>query len=448
MFLDIFLSPWVLALLIQIAALWLFFVGYNVLICSLPRLPFKQFLRSALVLVFLVLFPLSLYSFRHSEILGPILHHPTYWHRSHILLVCILTVALILQITVTIGILRPPRVRSLTRFAQQQAFYTPAPQDWDFYRAEANTAQPAAGEIPDDGNPDPTPLPPYTRPLHPVNPHPRLARVIHSTLGHVDETYDLRVLEFTLTLPNFPAAFDGLRVVQLSDNHYGTALSPHWQEHVVRQALALKPDLVALTGDFTAEDNLYRQAIENLRPLLAAPLGVFAVRGNHDFHSEPGIIAYWLRREGIRLLSNEYTDLTRGEDTLRVLGMEHPYLRETDWKRLRKTTPGTFCLALSHQPDNVFLLEKIGADMILTGHTHGGQWRLPLLGPMVFPSIHGRRFDRGLREVDNTLLYNSAGFGLHTIPFRYNCPPEIALFEFRRKIPGQRANGLNPGKMC
>ncbi|HBF33042.1 TPA: hypothetical protein DDW35_00625, partial [Candidatus Sumerlaeota bacterium] len=420
---DLLTSPWILAPLIQLAGLWIFFFGYNVLVCSLPRLPFKYVLRYSLFLCFVVGLPLSLLFGRHSTWLEPVLY-PQTWHGAHTVVAAVLLVAMLMQIPVTLRILRPGAVRFLKKRTLHEVHFKPKPGDWEFYRKQENIHQPQSGTVTHKGKS----LPRYQRRVQPVDPHPWMTRLIRATLARLDQTYDLRVIKMTLELPHLPTPFNGLRIAHLADNHYGSVLSPRWHEHVVKETLALKPDLIVLTGDYTAEDNLYRQAIEALADL-RAPLGVYAVRGNHDFFSEPEILEYWLRRTGIRLLSNNHVDIERDGAIFRIFGTEHPYKRVKNFQRVMKPAPNAFCLALSHLPDNVFHLARNGADLILTGHTHGGQWRLPFIGPVIFPSIYGRRFDLGLREVQGTLLYNSAGFGLHTIPFRFHCPPEIALFE-------------------
>jgi predicted MPP superfamily phosphohydrolase len=253
-------------------------------------------------------------------------------------------------------------------------------------------------------------------------------------LDWVNQSYDLRVHELTLSFSNLPKSFDGLRVLQLSDNHYGEIMSPAWHEHVCREAMALRPDLIALTGDLVAGDHLYRQAVESMKSL-RAPLGVYVVRGNHDFYTEPHIIAYWLESQGFNLMSNRHTDLERDGQILRICGVEHPYVPIKSFQGALGPEPRNdrpFRLVLAHSPDVATRLERLGADLFLTGHTHGGQWRLPVIGPVIYPSIHGRRFDKGIQKLGDALLHNSSGFGLHTIPLRLNCPPEITLFTLRR----------------
>ena len=129
--------------------------------------------------------------------------------------------------------------------------------------------------------------------------------------------------------------------------------------------------------------------------------------------------------------------------------MEHPFIKVRDWKGLLSggvggapadathgqsaTEHDVFHLVLSHQPDNAPPLARAGADLILCGHTHGGQWRFPIIGPMVYPSVYGRRFAPGLSELDGALLHIGNGVGVHTVPFRWLCPPDIVLLVLRRR---------------
>lgn len=230
-----------------------------------------------------------------------------------------------------------------------------------------------------------------------------------------------------------PPAFDGLRVLHLTDSHYGALLSPRYYRHAIEQAAALPADLIVITGDYTAADHLHRESVELFTPL-QAPMGVWTIRGNHDYYTEANVMGYWFEYYGIRLITNQSVDFTRDNQVFRLIGTEHPYQPVANWQALvGAKTPDTFCLALSHRPDNIYNLSKAGADLVLSGHTHGGQWRIPLIGPLFIPSSYGRRFDQGFHLAGNSLLYTSRGFGGHTFPLRLNCPPEIALFVLRRK---------------
>jgi hypothetical protein len=471
---DGFLTPLLIGLLFQAAGLWLFFVVYNLGVCSLERSILKRQLQNAAAAVFLVALPAILIGYRHAPWLEPILAAHRL-HTAHVVLAVILLYALTCQISVTCRLLRPRRVPNLIALRERRAPYEPSIRDWDVYLREDFTTQPKAGTVPPDCGPDAhgsnaAPVPPYRRRVKSVRSHPLEIRfILSSPFRHIDQTYDLRLVEVELGFPNLPPAFDGLRVLQLTDNHFGEVVSPAWYSHVVRHAGEMRPDLIVLTGDLSGAQNLYRQAVEMMRPL-RAPMGVWAIRGNHDFNTEPEVLAYWLERENIRLLPNRHVDFERQGQTLRLIGLEHPYKRLKDWRGLSdqsdqsdpsdpsdQSDPSNpsdqsdssdpsdpsnssdlsggpsvpFRLVLSHTPDNIFRLARAGADLVLSGHTHGGQWRLPVIGPIAFPSRYGRRFTPGLQKIGRTLLYASNGIGVHTIPFRLSCPPEITLFILR-----------------
>ena len=451
---DGFLTPLLIGLLFQAAGLWLFFVVYNLGVCSLERSILKRQLQNAAAAVFLVALPAILIGYRHAPWLEPILAARRL-HGAHAVLGAILLYALACQISVTCRLLRPRSVPNLIALRERRAPYVPSIRDWDVYLRGDFTTQPKAGTVPPDWGPhandsNAAPVPPYRRRVKPVRSHPLEIRcLLSSPFRHMDQTYDLRLVEVELGFPNLPPAFDGLRLLQLTDNHFGEVVSPAWYSHVVRHACEMRPDLIVLTGDLSGAQNLYRQAVEMMRPL-SAPMGVWAIRGNHDFNTEPEVLAYWLEREGIHLLSNGHVDFERQGQVLRLIGLEHPYKRLRDWRGLfgqsdrpdrsdrsdRSDQSGgpsiLFRLVLSHTPDNIFRLARAGADLVLSGHTHGGQWRLPAIGPIAFPSRYGRRFNPGLQKIGRTLLYASNGIGVHTIPFRLSCPPEITLFILRK----------------
>ena len=335
---DGFLTPLLIGLLFQAAGLWLFFAVYNLGVCSLERSILKRQLQNAAAAVFLVVLPAILIGYRHAPWLEPILAARRL-HTAHVVLAAILLYALACQISVTYRLLRPRRVPNLIALRERRAPYEPSIRDWDVYLRGDFTTQPKAGTVPPDWGPDvnsskAAPIPPYRRRVKPVRSHPLEIRfVLSSPFRHIDQTYDLRLVEVELGFPNLPPAFDGLRVLQLTDNHFGEAVSPAWYSHVVRHAGEMRPDLIVLTGDLSGAQNLYRQAVEMMRPL-SAPMGVWAIRGNHDFNTEPEVLAYWLEREGIHLLPNRHVDFERQGQVLRLIGLEHPYKRLKDWRGL------------------------------------------------------------------------------------------------------------------
>ncbi|NQU42472.1 metallophosphoesterase [bacterium] len=408
----------------------MFFLIYNVIVCSLPRMWIKGWIKRA-GMGFCLVLPLVLVIFHGEPWLRPVLTLERF-HWIHGALVGVLGVAAVGQALITFRLCRCPRVAAIRSNHTWRAPFQAALRDFDVLRDRKFIRQPRAGTVPEA---DAEPVPHYRHQILPVKSHTgKLRLTLSPPLKWINQAYDLRVHHFVLALPQLPPAFDGLKVLHLTDGHYGEVLSPKFHRHVLEQGMALEPDLIALTGDFVAGDHLYRQAIDALKEL-KAPLGVWAVRGNHDFYSEPQIVKYWLEQAGIQVLTNRHVDLERDGQVFRLVGIEHPYVRLRDWTPAvgEPVAPGSpFRLVLAHTPDVVYRLSRLGADLVMCGHTHGGQFRLPLIGPVVYPSLYGRRFDRGFRQIGPTLLYASNGYGLHTFPLRLNCPPEVTLFELRR----------------
>lgn len=417
------------ALLFQVTAIWLFLTFFNLAICSLPRSLVKIWLKKITLLATFPGLALFLYFYRnHPEVQSLLTWQEFHW--AHGLTLALVAIALLCQIPVSWHIFQSCKLPGLVSRKTRKIPFHPLPGDWEVYKDESYSRQPVEGYQPPDAT---TPLPPYQRDLLPV-------RFSHCTtlmqlppFKQLDQTYALQAREIQLTFPHFPAAFEGMRLLHLTDNHFGPLMPPRFFRHLTEQAMALRPDLIALTGDFTSNDHLYRQAVEVLADL-EAPLGVYYVRGNHDFYSEPEILAWWMERQGFQLLSNEARLLEKEDSFLRLVGLEHPYIPCKKWESLvhPKDDPAAFRLVLTHPPDNFPRLARLGADLTLCGHTHGGQWRLPGLGALLYPSRYGRRFDRGFSRIGQSLLYCSPGTGVHTIPFRLHCPPEITLFVLGR----------------
>lgn len=235
-----------------------------------------------------------------------------------------------------------------------------------------------------------------------------------------------------------------LRVVQLSDLHYGAYIRRGSVRAWVEATQALRPDVVLVTGDFVD-----RRGVMPLEPLfeelarLRAPLGVWGVWGNHDLahfrhvaHREGtsieaarGAFEGELLRAGLRILRNEGVRLR--EDVF-LAGVDD--LRRGDARlgaALAHAPPRGAVLLMSHNPD---LLPEVPGRVGLTlcGHTHGGQVCLPLVGPLLTSSRHGRRFASGFVR-GPAPGFVTRGLGVTTVPFRLNCRPEVVVFDF---VPG------------
>jgi predicted MPP superfamily phosphohydrolase len=232
-----------------------------------------------------------------------------------------------------------------------------------------------------------------------------------------------------VTLADLAPAFDDYRIAFLTDLHY-SAVVPRWfLARAVSTALALEPDLILLGGDFLSHRQRYAAGLVELLKPLAAPDGVFAVLGNHDHYVGAEVVRGVLAAVGVRELLNASAVIRRGTAALSLVGVGDLRFDVIDFAAAVAGLPADVPrVVLSHDPD-VFAYwpSPIRLDLMLSGHTHGGQAHLPLLGPPYVPSQFGFRYLAGhIRERDRQ-LYVSRGVGVITAPIRWRCPPEVTL---------------------
>jgi len=218
-----------------------------------------------------------------------------------------------------------------------------------------------------------------------------------------------------------------VRLVQISDLHLSDF--DGYFQRVAELVNGLAPHLIVLTGDYLEEERNIRAVLDFLRQL-RAPHGVFAVQGNWEYWSR--LEGENLRRHflgaGVRLLINERADLEVSGQRLSLLGLDFPSSGDQLRRLQEQADPARFNLLLSHVP--AFAHEQLErhVGLILCGHTHGGQVRLPLLPPLYLPRYSGR-FVAGLYQVGRfgTLLYVNRGIGTSVLPVRLACRPEITV---------------------
>ncbi|MCR4419077.1 MAG: metallophosphoesterase [Clostridia bacterium] len=239
-----------------------------------------------------------------------------------------------------------------------------------------------------------------------------------------------------LHLPGLPPGLEGLTIVHLSDLHYGFG---HFrrQEAVSRlleMVGSLRPELIVFTGDLL--DRTADPRLPATRPFagLSAPLGVYAVLGNHDHRFGPDVISRSLETSGVRVLTNRSLRLERNGTGFWLAGIDDPLTGHPDLSSALAGVPeGEFTILLVHAPDVAPRAAQAGIDLQLSGHSHGGQIRLPGERPVYTPPL-SRRYPCGLRRVPgtDTQVYTSRGLGTTALPFRLFCPPEIALLILHR----------------
>jgi predicted MPP superfamily phosphohydrolase len=238
-----------------------------------------------------------------------------------------------------------------------------------------------------------------------------------------NESFQLVRREWIVHHAGLPRALEGLTIVQLSDLHFGAWFRPAFFERVVDECLQWKADIVVITGDLVEAE----QVIPWIQPVLApleARLGKYAILGNHDAEHDPALIARELSGADFIVLEGRWCTLEEGEARLAIGGTSEPWGKSL---RAGAMPAADFRILLSHSPDQFYKARRWGVELVLSGHNHGGQIRLPALGPLFMPSVYSRRFDRGFFRSGSTFLYVSEGLaGKH--PYRFGCPPEITRF--------------------
>ncbi len=232
-----------------------------------------------------------------------------------------------------------------------------------------------------------------------------------------------------IALASLPEAFDDYRVAFLTDLHFSAVVPSWFLARAVSTAMALEPDVILLGGDYLSHSTRYAAGlIELLKPLAAAD-GVFGVLGNHDHYVGADAVRAALAAAGVQELLNTSRAIRRDGSTLGLAGVGDLRFDAIDFRAAVSGLPtGTATVILSHDPDVfAFWPREVRLDLMLSGHTHGGQAHLPVLGPPYVPSQFGFRYLAGLVREGDRQLYVSSGVGAITAPIRCRCPPEVTL---------------------
>jgi predicted MPP superfamily phosphohydrolase len=252
--------------------------------------------------------------------------------------------------------------------------------------------------------------------------------------GALAEAWDYELTETIVPIKDLPERFEGFRIAQLSDVHHGRLVPIEEVRRVVEMANSARADMIALTGDYTTQFRRYVEPCAEALAELSAPEGVWAVLGNHDHNTDGTLTRQALAQRGINVLTNENTLLRRGADTLQLAGADDWGWGKADFARalrgLELTRPAVL---LSHEPISFDLEETRGVSLTLSGHTHGGQICLPVVGSPV-KLVWGKylRYLRGLHERDGERLYVSRGTGMIGVPVRLGARPEVAVLRLQR----------------
>lgn len=260
------------------------------------------------------------------------------------------------------------------------------------------------------------------------------------------EPYRSRLQEETLETDDLPPGLDGLTILHLSDLHL--KVGDRRRAQMIRQVSAVEADIVAITGDFIEMDEDIDFCVATLAGLRARH-GVFAVLGNHDYvgdkslvhgvfkqgrsHNDVQRLRRQLESQGIKVLLNESRPLQIGGQQMWVVGVDDPYYERHDLGRALTNVPAkAYKLLLAHSPEVMDQRPGQQVNLILCGHTHGGQIVLPLVGALVTRTRYPLRPASGWRRVGSAWMHISRGIG-SSLPVRFRCPPEANLIQLKAR---------------
>ncbi len=245
----------------------------------------------------------------------------------------------------------------------------------------------------------------------------------------INEANSLSLEKINIKIKRLPKKLDGFRLIHLSDIHH----SPFTNlEHIIRTVKIsnrLKPDMFVLTGDYVSHETEYIEPVAKVLGELKSEFGTFACLGNHDHWTNPEMITNSFRAAGITMLINEGLRFEARGASFWLAGVDDHLVGKTD---LPASLKGSYAdemkLVLAHNPVIFRQAVKEKVDLILSGHTHGGQVKIRDEEKRILPR---RKFTNGLHERKDTQIYITRGIGTVVLPIRYQCPPEISLIELQ-----------------
>jgi uncharacterized protein len=259
------------------------------------------------------------------------------------------------------------------------------------------------------------------------------------------EPASLHNRDYEVSLPSWPAACGGIRVAVLADLHVGSPYNGVDKlDQIVDLTLAAKPDLILLAGDYVIHGVLGGKFVEpeivaKGLSRLSAPLGVFAVLGNHDRWHNTRQFENAFKTVRIPVLEDTVVTVVSGQCKFSLLGLSDFWSGPREYSTaFRKLPPGAPVLAFTHNPDVLpFVPDRVS--LTFAGHTHGGQVYLPILGRLIVPSTYGQRYAAGYIVEQGRHLFVSPGLGTSILPVRFLVPPEVSVVTIRSAVSPRRA---------
>jgi predicted MPP superfamily phosphohydrolase len=260
-----------------------------------------------------------------------------------------------------------------------------------------------------------------------------------STLFRIprNEAFEVQFEDWTVERRQFPPALEGLSILLLGDFHFSKAYRPAFFEEMVAEAAREEVDLVLFAGDMIDDLDCLAWVVPVLSTVRAR-LGKFAVLGNHDYLQDAAAVNRELERAGFELIEGRWGQFERAGEVVAIGGTCAPWGPEVD--PAKRPAEAAATILLSHSPDLLYKAASWGVDLMLSGHTHGGQVRLPVVGPLLMPSRYSRRFEAGFYSHGGTLLYVSRGLGAE-VPLRLGCAPEVTRLVLRAAGKSESLSG-------
>ncbi len=246
-----------------------------------------------------------------------------------------------------------------------------------------------------------------------------------------ERSKDFDVTQKNLYFPDLPDKFNGLKIIHLSDLHvskYGKREEKI--RHIIKEE---KPDIIFITGDFVSNSWGITPCLKTIDGI-EAPLGVWAVWGNNDNGLKAKVkrLKEGLDRAGIKILTNENTLIKLKDSKIRLIGVDDPHRKKDNLKlAMEGTSEEEFKILLAHSPVIIKKAADMGINLVLAGHTHGGQIRFPFLGAIYNHTWDLFRYSAGMFRVKSTTMYVSRGLGMSVIPIRFLCNAEFIIFTLK-----------------
>jgi len=241
------------------------------------------------------------------------------------------------------------------------------------------------------------------------------------------EANTLTVEKIAIRLKRLPKNLDGFRIVHLSDIHHSPFTTLEHITRAARIANELKPDIFVLTGDFVSHESEYIAPMAEVMGTLKSEFGTFACLGNHDHWTAAELVTNSLREANVKVLINEGFRFAARGASFWLCGVDDYMVGKTDLRSaLRGSFPDEMKMLLAHNPKILYRAARASVDLMLSGHTHGGQVKIRNEDKRILPR---RKFASGLYRRKETQVYITRGIGTVVLPVRFGCPPEISVIE-------------------